>query len=268
MPWSVEGRSSFERARGWCAGRNQCAGVTIRSARCNVTIGTVSRSSTICDESEPLPGSSACPVCERMGAYAPGAFVLSNDCEFEVAHRALCHDDQDCWQALIERYTRLVVGWLHKSYVRNPAARDDLVAESWERFWCHFTPEKVARAHGIAGVLAYLKMCTRSAALDSARAVATHAARELTGLEAGGSSPEAKVVDDAMQEAFWREIQRHLWSEAERVLVHLVYELGLRSAEVQARRPDLFPDVRVVYGTHRRILDRLRRCDRLRAWRS
>ena len=59
-------------------------------------------------------------------------------------------------------------------------------------------------------------------------------------------------------------IDSHLSSEEERALIYLKYELGLKSAEVQGRRPDLFPTVNDVYRVTRNLLDRLRRSPRLR----
>ncbi len=50
------------------------------------------------------------------------------------------------------------------------------------------------------------------------------------------------------------------------MLIYLKYELGLKSAEIQARRPDLFPSVGDVYRLERNILDRLRRSEALERW--
>jgi hypothetical protein len=42
--------------------------------------------------------------------------------------------------------------------------------------------------------------------------------------------------------------------------------LGLTSAEVQRRRPDLFPAVGEVYRVTRNLLDRLRRSPEMARW--
>jgi hypothetical protein len=61
-------------------------------------------------------------------------------------------------------------------------------------------------------------------------------------------------------------VLRHARDERDRAIIALSYELGLRSAAVQAARPDLFPTVADVYRATRNLLDRLGRSHELRAW--
>jgi hypothetical protein len=83
--------------------------------------------------------------------------------------------------------------------------------------------------------------------------------------EATRSSVES-YDDGTGRVALWQVVNEHLHDECERVLVHLRFELGLKSAEVQAHRPDLFPCIGDVYRVTRNVLDRLRRSPALRAW--
>jgi hypothetical protein len=77
----------------------------------------------------------------------------------------------------------------------------------------------------------------------------------------------AELHADADNRArFWAIVNDSLHDESERVLAHLVYECNLKSAEVQARRPDLFPTVGDVYRITRNVLDRLKRNRALLAW--
>jgi hypothetical protein len=111
-------------------------------------------------------------------------------------------------------------------------------------------------------------MCARSVVVDAAR---RRAALQRTAHDDQDRAATAPAPDDALADAdarqiFWEIVQGCLREERERLLVQLMFELGLRSAEVQAARPDLFPTVADVYRTTRNILDRLRRNRDLQAW--
>jgi hypothetical protein len=153
---------------------------------------------------------------------------------------------------------------------------DEAVTRTWEKFWANYTPEKLAAAGAVAAVLSYLRMCARSVVMDvarerqrAARATAAlpidHAAVEQA---ASTPAPDEGVAANDAAEFIWRVIDRSLRDERERVLVRLTFELGLRPAQVHARRPDLFPTAAEVYRVTRNILDRLRRTPELRNWRG
>jgi DNA-directed RNA polymerase specialized sigma24 family protein len=114
-------------------------------------------------------------------------------------------------------------------------------------------------------VLAYLRTCARSVVLDAQRRRQAHLALEDAGEEASDEpSPHVHCLAREEQEALWRMVARHLRDERERRLVVLIYQTGLRPAEVHARHPELFPRVDDVYRLHRNILERLRRDGELR----
>lgn len=187
---------------------------------------------------------------------------------FDVVRRAIVEGEQRCWEAITEIYRDHVIGWCRRS----GAAEDDLdglVAETWERFWQNYTPQKLADAGGsTAAVLTYLKLCARSVVLDEVRRRGRTAHHEPAGQDTLGGPVEAarSLVEHADLEAFWRLIDGHLKGDRERLLVHLAYELDLSAAAIQRRHPQLFPAVTDVYKMHRNILDRLRRSKELPDW--
>jgi DNA-directed RNA polymerase specialized sigma24 family protein len=186
---------------------------------------------------------------------------------FHLFRRAITAGDDVCWQALTEVYRDLVAAWCRRAGANEPDL-DELITLAWEKFWQHYTAEKLAGASGTAGVLRYLQLCAQSVVLDSARA----RPRELLSEDAAYRVPDtaplpAETLADAAGRAdFWNLVQEHLRDDRERTLLYLMYELGLRSAEIQAERPDLFPDVKMVYSTTRNVHDRLGRSPRLRQW--
>ncbi len=220
---------------------------------------------------EPPLQMTAAEVCRRCREenlrYRGGEPFADRAC-FEMARRAVVRRDDACWRGLHEVYHDQVLGWCRKAGAGVDADLEELVGLTWQKFWRSYTPDKLRPENGIAGVLAYLKLCARSAVADMARAKAArmpygHALAEPT---AAALPLDEVQAERAARADFWGVVNRALKGEAERALVHLAYEMGLKSAEIQARRPDLFPDVAAVYRTTRNVRDRLRRCCELREW--
>jgi len=200
----------------------------------------------------------------------------------DLIRRAVNERDDPCWQALTEVYGDQVAAWCRRAGGAT-ADLDELVALAWAKFWQYFTPAKLAASAGAAGVLRYLQMCAQSAALDLVRArprelplewgVSHHAegaSRDHDPLAYRYPDPSPTPEEIVTARAAGAEVRAVIGSllrgEREQVLVYLMYELGLRSAEVQAKRPDLFASVREVYATTRNVQDRLSRSAALRAW--
>jgi len=144
---------------------------------------------------------------------------------------------------------------------------DELVTLTWEKFWRNYTADKLRAAGATARLLSYLKLCVRSVVLDAARHHASALPLDWVADRWDATRSSGDPCDDGTAHAaLWQIVDEHLHDECERVLVHLQFELGLKSAEVQAHRPDLFPCIRDVYRVTRNVLDRLRRSPAMRAW--
>ncbi|HZQ36173.1 MAG TPA: hypothetical protein VFD32_09590 [Dehalococcoidia bacterium] len=184
-----------------------------------------------------------------------------------VMRRAVVDRDDRCWETVHAIYGEQVLAWCRKAAGGLNAEPDELVALAWAKFVRSFTPEKLHLASGLAGVLAYLRSCAVSVAIDLQRG------RELSvpfdeavGERQCVDSPAEIHAAHVRRVEFWQLIDAHLHDQRERVFIELFYERELKPAEIQGRRPDLFPTIRVVYTTRRNVHDRLRRSPRLRAW--
>lgn len=187
---------------------------------------------------------------------------------FEAVQRAIAEQDQTCWRELVAIYQEQVAAWCRKAGAGPHADTDELATLAWAKFWKSYTKDKLADAGGMRAVLLYLKTCVRSVVIDEARA---HTAT--VPLEEGPHEPASHLPppgDQQVQEAanaeLWAIVAGALRTERERTLVSLMFELGLKPAEIQARRPDLFPAATDVYRLWRNIGDRLRRNAALRRW--
>ncbi|HLZ71008.1 MAG TPA: hypothetical protein VKV26_13995 [Dehalococcoidia bacterium] len=184
----------------------------------------------------------------------------------ELVRRAVIARDEIAWEALYTIYNCQVAAWCRRAGAP-PAELEDLCAAAWLKFWHAFTVDRLCRAKDIRAVLKYLMLCATSVVIDAKRKAAC-AARFASDLEP--EQAERLLAVECGSEPdwhdFWRRVQASLHSEADRVLVQLAYERELKSAEIQAARPDLFPTVEDVYRTRHAIFDRLRRNTALRRW--
>jgi hypothetical protein len=117
-------------------------------------------------------------------------------------------------------------------------------------------------------VLRYLKMCARSAAFDVARSKTVCVSLDDSPIEVWDRKqvPAEEYVDQDARARMWAIVNATLKTQRERVVAYLAYEHGLKSAEIQARRPDLFESVADVYRVSRNVIDRLKRNHDLIAW--
>lgn len=205
---------------------------------------------------------------EQTERYRQGQPFDDRYC-FELLRRAIVGRDADAWAEIMTVYREQVLHWCRTTRAAAALEADDLAALSWEKLWGSYSPDHFARANSSAAVLRYLKLCVHSVALDHARA-ASSPSRALDeaayALADPAPTPEGEVSARARHDELWRLVEEHLRDERERVLLTLLYELGLRPAEVTAQRPDLFPTAADVYRVTRNVLERLGRSARLRAW--
>lgn len=214
-----------------------------------------------------LPVEEVCRRCrEETAKYRQRKDHDDRFC-FELIRRAIEERDDACWEALHAIYGEQLLAWCRKAVGNLAIEPDELVSLAWEKFLFSFTPPKLRQANGTKGVLAYLKMCARSVAIDQVRGQCpTVPFDDALGERDPHLSPADIHAEIAGREAFWAIVDSLLNSVREREFMRMFYELELKSAEIQQRAPDLFPTVQDVYSVRRNVHDRLGRSPKLRAW--
>jgi hypothetical protein len=207
------------------------------------------------------------PATHAAQDVAAPPVAPAGDPWLEVFRRAIVERDEGCWRELTAVYHGHVLGWCR--HAANGYADDieELVGLTWQRFWRHYTPEKLHGTTRVAAILSYLKMCARSVVADAVRLRAKTRRFERPSDER--LSPRRVEGDGAERlthSGLWELVDRHLGDARERTLLSLRYRWGMQAAEIHAYRPDLFPTVLEVYRINRNVLDRLRRSPALRAW--
>jgi DNA-directed RNA polymerase specialized sigma24 family protein len=173
--------------------------------------------------------------------------------------------DQEAWQAITRQYSRLVSHWLGQH------ANDDTLQETFVRLWKSQQQIESAfssRFHTTAAIVGYLKQC--------AIAVRIHAGRAERRAAALYEKLQADTVPQQVEGQPWgwqqaeRDLQQllraKLKNEQEGAVFELSYCFDLAPREVQAERPDLFPDAQAVYRIKENLLKRLRRDPELAKW--
>ena len=197
----------------------------------------------------------------RRQAHDPGAC-------YELFRRALVHRDEAAWAAIYGQYHRLVRRWTR-------SARSDpglLVNQSFARLWRAIPPDRFADFATLDGLLAYLRRCAQSVAIDAARKEARRQVRESAlarkeELAAAHSqaSPLERLLDRAGGERIYEHVLGCLSGPQEHLVFRASFEWDLKPGKIAERWPDLFANAREVYRIKERMLRRLRRDRELRA---
>jgi len=189
---------------------------------------------------------------------------------FELFRRAITESDGPAWDVIMTQYRPLVAKWVNRwadKHPNFPLAREeaeDFIAETFKRFWSHFTPDKFYKSQGLDGVLKYLKTCVNSAILDIWRKMR---------LRQFDQKREGEDEDDALdpvepgptpEETFqkgeiWKFIKMRLKDEKEHIVVYASFFLGLSPREILAEFPAVFRDIEEMYQCKANVLARLGR---------
>jgi DNA-directed RNA polymerase specialized sigma24 family protein len=167
--------------------------------------------------------------------------------------------DTDVWRAILDRYRKLVLHWLGQY------AGEDAVQEVFLRFWQtqqNATSPFTARFPNIGAVMGYLKSCAAAVRIEAWRNEDRQ--RLLCEKLRAASSAElilARVRPNRGHTSFdfKQLVLSRLKGERERAVFEGTYYYDLAPRDIQAERPDLFPDVRMVYRVKDRLLRRLQR---------
>ncbi|MGQ9925384.1 MAG: RNA polymerase sigma factor [Chloroflexaceae bacterium] len=187
---------------------------------------------------------------------------------YELFRRALVEGDNAAWHCIFEQYTPLVEHWVRRTgaFTVSGETSDYLVGAAFIRFWRAVPPERFETFPTLAALLNYLRRCAVCVVIDAARSQSF--AELLPEEQVNWNQQRLGQIDDeatarVSREEFWQLIDGMLTSEAERVVVHGSFMLGMKPGEIYARWHNLFGSVEEIYMLKRHILTRLRRSPEL-----
>ncbi|HKY55421.1 MAG TPA: hypothetical protein VJM08_13985 [Anaerolineales bacterium] len=194
---------------------------------------------------------------------------------FELFRRAIAERDGLAWRAITIQYKPSVARWVNRWADKHPdfplarEEEEDFIAEAFERFWNHFTPEKLGKSQTLEAILQYLKMCVNGAVSDTWRKMRRRQfdqqlernddGEELAPAESG-PSPEERVQNDEI----WQVVKSRLKDQKEYTVVYASFHLGFSPRQIIAEYPKVFRDINDVYQCKANIWARLARDPDLR----
>jgi DNA-directed RNA polymerase specialized sigma24 family protein len=180
---------------------------------------------------------------------------------YELFRRAILLRDECAWDAINMRFRPLLVAWANRCCARMCIAEcgDDVADHALARAWAALTPARFMAFPTLAQLLAYLRACVTTTAIDCARAQAAAERSRLAARADTTATPEQIVMDGFDRAALWRTVIGLTATEAERVVVVESFAYGLPPRDILARHPQLFADVAAIYGVKRNLFARLHR---------
>ncbi|GAB4112168.1 MAG: sigma-70 family RNA polymerase sigma factor [Roseiflexaceae bacterium] len=188
---------------------------------------------------------------------------------YELFRRALVERDQLAWEYIFNHYRGLVESWVRRSgaFASSGETSEFFVVSAFTRFWQAVGPERFESFNSLAALLHYLQLCASCVVIDSVRAQSWAEVMPEEALVYAKHpliSPDEEAMDRVDRAEFWEYINALLNDEAERIVLHSSFVLGMKPADIYQRRPDLFASVNDVYNVKRNILGRLSRNQELR----
>ena len=185
---------------------------------------------------------------------------------YELFRRAVVERDGDAWGEISVSYRTMMIGWVRRCNMADMTGEsyEDLADEALARAWKALTPERFGHFPGLAALLAYLRTCVQATVIDAARSRSTYervAARIDT---TTSKQPDQTVLERLDSTELWKLASSIATTEAERIVLRERFVFDLPPRMIQARHPDMFPEVRKIYEVIRNLCDRMRRNQDLR----
>lgn len=185
---------------------------------------------------------------------------LPNDTRYcyELFRRAIVEQSEQAWELLYIQYQSLVHGWIkkHRNLLTSSEEVASFINEVFAKFALAMDTEKFESSSNLKSVLCYFEMCANSVMVDHQRG-----ANRLSEVDQEPVNPDfvETLLDDLVRQELWKQIERHLQSDAEKQLMVSLYGLGMKPSEVCKKWPEQFPDIKRTQQIHQNILARLRR---------
>lgn len=180
--------------------------------------------------------------------------------EYELFRQAILYCNADAWAAIHARYHSLLVSWAYYSGAQGclelPA---DIADRALARAWAALTPDRFAEFPSLASLLSYLRTCVKTTAIDIARTQSA-SERAWQQIDAGEpATPEQIILDNLERDELWQLVIGLVSTPSDRITLIESCVYGFPPRAIQARHPELFPNVASVYTTKRNLFNRLQR---------
>jgi hypothetical protein len=172
-------------------------------------------------------------------------------------HRALMQRDQQAREALRQRLTETVRGWLHhhpnREMLCGPGSEEQYVAQVFARCW-QASGDRQLDVQTWAGVLRYVRVHVHVVMLEAQRASAQPG--EMPGPQASNGE-EASAAGPHESGEVWAMLRTLLPDPREQRLAYLLFHCGLLPREIVRACPEEWSSEQEVHHLRHLILERL-----------
>jgi DNA-directed RNA polymerase specialized sigma24 family protein len=180
---------------------------------------------------------------------------------YELFRRAIVLRDEEAWELVYAHYRLLLIAWARRTGAAEEVGETcaDIADQAWGRAWSALTPERFADFPTLARLLSYLRACVTTTAIDMMRMHGS-AERRFCSLDIDiADRPQRDPLDALDRSEIWRIAFGVLATSIERVTLIESFVYCLSPRAIQARHPQLFPNIADVYRAKRNLLERLQR---------
>ena len=193
--------------------------------------------------------------------------IMNHDyAEYRLFHQAIVDRDAEAWATICTRYRPLLIHWANQSCASMAIDESsiDLADQAFARAWAALTPECFGKFASLAALLAYLRTCVASVAIDCTRAQTARSRMREKLDEQPVATPEQIVLHEAECSELWHLVSQVVATAQERTILDECFVLDLPPRLILTRHPNRFATIDSIYVAKRNLLNRLRRSPELR----
>jgi DNA-directed RNA polymerase specialized sigma24 family protein len=192
--------------------------------------------------------------------------TVTDQTGYTLFRQAIVDRDADAWASICTCYQPLLMHWANQSCASMAIDEStmDLADHAFARAWAALTPVCFGKFANLAALLAYLRTCVASVAIDCIRTQTARSRMREQLDEHPVATPEQIVLHEADCSELWHLVSQVVATAQERTILHECFVLDLPPRLILTRHPDLFATIGAVYAAKRNLLDRLRRSPELR----
>jgi DNA-directed RNA polymerase specialized sigma24 family protein len=191
--------------------------------------------------------------------------AVTDQTGYTLFRQAIVDRDAEAWVSICTYYQPLLMRWANQSLASmaiDESSRD-LADHAFARAWAALTPACFGTFPNLAALLAYLRTCVTSVAIDAARAQTTRERMREKLDEQPVATPEEIVLHQADCRELWHLVSQVVATAQERTILYECFVLDLPPRSILTRNPGMFATIDAVYAAKRNLLDRLRRSPEL-----
>ena len=215
-------------------------------------------SSNVSVPSEPVSSEIDCSGGEENS----GSKIVENRHEYhdqywlEMFRRALKESDQRIQRWLQQKFSAILINWLHNHPKSELAYRlhteEYYIIETFRCFWHTSLKQQKFDLTSMSDVLSYLYVSLNSVILDTLRNFSSPQDAPLISDRIAG---EVQSYENDHSQDIWALIARKLSNERERRMAFLLFQCALKPGEIVASFPNEFRDVNEISHIRRNIME-------------